>query len=377
MLLHSGVLSTLQPSHAAALVPWLYAMATDLVDRPYTELAYHGLLHLAGSISQASSQSGSPAALLADTLVHLGAKSSAWDELSQRSSSSQTSPVDAGRREQILYRVVSFLTVLAREGALLPGDIPAIVFLLVLVALDRATSPELGRDIMVAIEAIGQAIPANDEGMQIEAAIHSRLVEFAKQQVPMNQAHLLSFVSGGCAQTSRIACNVARALLLKEETYTSLPSLIPIVNLLCPPAGSGGIFDIQGSADKPDYYEDLCCYVDILSKALADIPGYTALEKEAMAGRMPPSSQGEESLKKGAAEREPMHLEQIKTLLESLHGRIIDTRAAFLDRSRAKAALQRLSLRVHYQRMASLRSGPGTGRLRNLRNYFAQPKAVI
>ncbi|KAH9935460.1 uncharacterized protein B0H18DRAFT_1114204 [Fomitopsis serialis] len=366
MLLHSGVLSTLQPSHAAALVPWLYAMATDLVDRPYTELAYHGLLHLAGSISQARSQPGFSAVLLADTLVRLGAKSSACDELSQRPSSGQTSPVDTERRDQILYRVISFVTVLAREGALLHVDMPIIVLLLVLVAVDRATSPELGRDIMVAIEVIGQAIPANDEGMQIEAAIHSRLVEFAKQQVPMNQAHLLSFVSGACAQTSRIACNVARALLLKEETYTSLPSLIPVVNLLCPPVGSGGIFDIQGNTDKPDYYEDLC--VD-------GHPWLHCAREGGYGGSMPPSGQGEESPKKGAVEREPAHLEQIKTLLDSLHGRIIDTRAAFLDRSRAKAALQRLSLRVHYQRMASLRSGPGTGRPRNLRNYFAQPKA--
>lgn len=204
----------------------------------------------------------------------------------------------------------------------------------------------------------------------------ARLVGFAQKQAPMNQALMLSFISGGCAQTSRIARNIAHALLLQEHAYTPLPSLAPIVQLLSPTAGSGGVFDIQGSAGKADYYEDLCCYVDILSKALSDIPSYTALEKEAASTHAPPSSQ--ESQKKGAAcEREPTDLEQIKTLLDSLHGKIVDTRAAFLDRSRAKAAIQRLSLRVHYQRIASLRSGQGTGKPRNLRGYFAQPKSGV
>lgn len=201
-------------------------------------------------------------------------------------------------------------------------------------------------------------------------------MEFAKKQAPMNQALMLSFISGGGTQTGRIARNIAHALLLEEITYTPFPPLEPIVHLLSPTAGSSGVFDIQSNTGKADYYEDLCCYVDILSKALSDISGYTALEKEA-ATRIPPPTQGEESPKKSAAgEREPTQLEQIKALLDSLHGKIVDTRAAFLDRSRAKAAIQRLSLRVHYQRVANLRSGPGTGKPRpNLRNYFAQNKA--
>ncbi|TFY65182.1 hypothetical protein EVJ58_g2135 [Rhodofomes roseus] len=378
MLLHSSILSMLQPSHATALVPWLYALVTDVVDRPYTELAYHGLLHLINTVSQAGSQSGFSAALVADTLVRLGAKRSACEELGRRPTAGRIPSVDARQREHILYRVVSVITAFARESALPCDDMPSIVLLLVVVALDKSTSAELGRDIMVAIGTIGQNIPETNEGLQIEAAIRSRLVGFARDQAPLNQAHILTFVSGGCVQTSRIARNVARALLLKEETYTSLPSLGPIVDLLSPPAGSGGIFDIQGNTDKVDYYEDLCCHIDVLSKALTDVPGYTALEKEAMTGLTLPSIQGEDSPKKSAAaEREPTHLEQIKMLLDSLHGRIVDTRAAFLDRSRAKAALQRLSLRMHYQRVASLRSGSGTGKPRNLRNYFAHPKAVV
>ena len=45
---------------------------------------------------------------------------------------------------------------------------------------------------------------------------------------------------------------------------------------------------------------------------------------------------------------------------------VVDTRAAYLDRSRAKAAIQRLSFRVHYQRAATLKAGDKP----DLRKYF-------
>jgi hypothetical protein len=37
--------------------------------------------------------------------------------------------------------------------------------------------------------------------------------------------------------------------------------------------------------------------------------------------------------------------------------RAVDTRAAHLDRSRAKGAIQRLSMRIHYQRTALSKTG--------------------
>lgn len=49
-----------------------------------------------------------------------------------------------------------------------------------------------------------------------------------------------------------------------------------------------------------------------------------------------------------------------------------DTRAADLERSRAKASLQALDFRLRYQRDATLRSGKG-GRPRTLFAYFPTP----
>lgn len=56
---------------------------------------------------------------------------------------------------------------------------------------------------------------------------------------------------------------------------------------------------------------------------------------------------------------------------------LVDTRAAHLDRSRAKAALQQLAFRIHYQRQACLQRGVGGGgkpRRRNLDAYFGTPR---
>ncbi|KAK7692726.1 hypothetical protein QCA50_004359 [Cerrena zonata] len=74
--------------------------------------------------------------------------------------------------------------------------------------------------------------------------------------------------------------------------------------------------------------------------------------------------------------RERSDLDMVKRLLDLLHGKIVDTRAAHLDRSRAKAALQQLSFRIHYQRQAYLQRGSGGGgkpRRKNLESYFGTP----
>lgn len=63
--------------------------------------------------------------------------------------------------------------------------------------------------------------------------------------------------------------------------------------------------------------------------------------------------------------RSQCHTDRLRLTLEYT----VDTRAAHLDRSRAKAVLQRLNLRVHYQRVAALKSG----KPRTLRGYLVKP----
>jgi len=59
--------------------------------------------------------------------------------------------------------------------------------------------------------------------------------------------------------------------------------------------------------------------------------------------------------------------------LLSLYSRpVADTRAAHLDRSRTKAALKQVSMRMYYQRLAALKSGYGIAR--NIKQYFIPKK---
>ncbi|CCM03592.1 uncharacterized protein FIBRA_05729 [Fibroporia radiculosa] len=283
-------------------------------------------------------------------------------------------------RKVAVDRLVSLVSKLARCGVVSLHDAPDFMLSMFFIALDRSTSAELRSHIIVAIELLGQTLSGSGDGpIDIEVSVCSKILQFAKDLSPLNRAYLLSLMPGGCPSTGRIVRWLANCLLLNTDmpspaSYKSLPPLSPIVDLLSPPTGSGDLFDIIGNLETVNYYDDLVCHIDILSKVLNDVEAYVALENgirlEAASTEVAESEST--SPQKGSSSREapPTRLEQIKAVLDGLHGKIVDTRAAHLDRSRAKAALQRLSFRLYYQRTASLRSG----KPRNLHGYFGQSR---
>jgi len=92
-------------------------------------------------------------------------------------------------------------------------------------------------------------------------------------------------------------------------------------------------------------FEALLERIDILSVVLTDVQSY--VDREAPAAP------------KGKDEEPDMELlEMIGNRLQSLHGKIHDTRAAYLDRTRVKDAMQRLRMRILYQRKSALQSRP-------------------
>jgi hypothetical protein len=140
-----------------------------------------------------------------------------------------------------------------------------------------------------------------------------------------------------------------------------------------------GIFDLHDETD----YVDLGFYVYILSVALSNVKGW-ALEERKHIGHHSPN-------KLGSGEDKPKTpLQVLCQALESLHSGISkwncgygttqklikdlagDTRAAHLDRSRTKAAVKALSVRIYYQRDAWIKGNTNsTGKPRmNLRQYF-------
>jgi hypothetical protein len=131
-------------------------------------------------------------------------------------------------------------------------------------------------------------------------------------------------------------------------------------------------FSITGSTD----YDALTSHIAVLGVALSGIESYVA--EESMLRKLAHVPEG------SPRKKEPVPLELIRARLDAIHGKIctfapplspfpwlispaVDTRAAHLDRSRAKGAIQRLSMRVHYQRTALSKTG---GQLR-LGDFFS------
>jgi hypothetical protein len=80
------------------------------------------------------------------------------------------------------------------------------------------------------------------------------------------------------------------------------------------------------TVNKETDYDAMARYIDVLNVALSGIPEYVAEELAS-----PPS----QSRKNAPGDKPLTMLEQIQKALDLLHGKIVDTRAAHLDRSRA------------------------------------------
>lgn len=163
---------------------------------------------------------------------------------------------------------------------------------------------------------------------------------FGKTLSPLNQARLISLFPCVSPCTIRLARNVGRSLLMEgpasPRSYEKLPDLSPVVQLLSPAVGSGAHFDVAGNADKEGYHDELTSRVSLLSRVLSDIPEYTSLEVQAAkeqaakekalkdAGVAPASQaqQGEHQDGEKEKEEQASIIEQVRTQLEMLHGKI-------------------------------------------------------
>lgn len=163
---------------------------------------------------------------------------------------------------------------------------------------------------------------------------------FGKTLSPLNQARLISLFPCVSPCTIRLARNVGRSLLMEgpasPRSYEKLPDLSPVVQLLSPAVGSGAHFDVAGNADKEGYHDELTSRVSLLSRVLSDIPEYTSLEvqaakeqaakekalKEAGAAPAGEVQQGEPQDGEKEKEEQASIIEQVRTQLEMLHGKI-------------------------------------------------------
>ncbi|EIW62887.1 uncharacterized protein TRAVEDRAFT_69101 [Trametes versicolor FP-101664 SS1] len=389
-LLASGFVTLLAPEQCKSVVPWLFELVFSDVPATLSSLAYTQLMRLAPLLE--AHPSGLCPSLVHSALVRLGASRSTLETYGWIVPTSQAAKFafTDEQRGEMVFRFVSLLGAFAHAPV---GEGLRDYFLAaLLVGMDPTATDDLLMEIHKTCDAIGCAIDAaQGDSFHVEASLCTMIAGFGKTLSPLNQARLISLLPCVSPCTTRLARNVGRSLLMEAPAsprgYEKLPDLSPVVQLLSPAVGSGAYFDVAGNADKEGYHDELTSRVSLLSRVLSDIPEYTSLEVQAAkeqaakekahkdAGAPPAgeAEQGEHQDGEKEKEEQASIIEQVRTQLEMLHGKIVDTRAAHLDRSRAKAVIQRLNLRVHYQRTAALKSGPRSGKPRTINSFFSAP----
>lgn len=372
LLLDTGFLFSSKVVTQPQVTTYLCNLALSTSDAPIHAAAFRALLRLYSS--KPNPPCGVTLSCILGALHRLGAVSSPMSSIGWATESSVHPPsIDSTSREGALYRLVELVASCARSQQLLVEDIPDLVAALLLIATDPSTSLPLQRDITTVINQICNSIgPEGEVFSEIEARICSKLLNCISTCQPINKAYLLSFLAAGTGRSLRIARYAAFSIVTEQATvtpaqYSDLPPISEILNaLLLTSSDQSGIFDLHDETD----YVNLGFNVYILSVALSNVKGWALEEREESRskplGRHSPN-------KLGSGEDKPKTpLQVLCQALESLHSGISDTRAAHLDRSRTKAAVKALSVRIYYQRDAWIRGNTNSnGKPRmNLRQYF-------
>jgi len=202
-------------------------------------------------------------------------------------------------------------------------DVPGMITLLCLIALDKSVASSSKRLVTAAIDTMVE----RSASPQMERFVCMSLLKLASDMPTSNKAALVVVLGNGSPTIRRISRWLSTALIVDGIVIPEdLNSLVPasrIRGYLESP--EAGLMYAQGSEEID--FENVTNKVILLSVALTDI-----------------TRQIERGTGAGATD-----LSAVSAQLANLHAKIVDTRAAHLDRSRAKAALQTLSFRVRYQ----------------------------
>jgi hypothetical protein len=342
LTLSSGVLSALGPEEKFIVVSPLFALAISLTESRLSGAAYSAL-HSLWSATSCTSKSVLHFTDIATALVNLGACRHVAEDLCWTIREDvRPLHITAGNRARVLSKLVTLVGIAGRTENLVAEDFPDVLLSLVLIGLDRTTSNELRANLHLAIDSICWTINTSTH-----LSIHQRLLSHASTLTPANKAHFVSFFSSGSGRTRHIAQWLAYAMFLPNSRPSdALPPLDPLILLLSPVPGSGDLFDVtSANAD----FEDLGHYFAIISVALTNIEAYVH-EENSSSRSLSRQSSTDDSPRKSQKPLAPLEL--LLRVLEVTQGRVVDTRAAHLDRSRTKAEMHRLQMRVYYQRQA-------------------------
>lgn len=270
--------------------------------------------------------------------------------------------IDVHLREGAMLRLVYLLRIAGQSQRVADNDIPDFVIAMQRVFLDVTTSSELRTGVMRLVDILCNLATPETERLICEKAIFFNMA----LEMPY-KAQFASVLSSGSGTTRRIAKWVAFSTLISQTfSFEDFSGDVPPLQELLHIVEAYDIFQMKDEVD----YAMLWYSVQMLGIALTDVELYDAAERSA-----PQSQQAEQGSPNKGKSKSMIIL--IHESLEWLHAEIEDTRALRLDRSRAKAAIKQLSLRLRYQHSDSARNRAfqsGIRRRKTLDHFFTPKK---
>ncbi|KAL1748853.1 hypothetical protein HDZ31DRAFT_79450 [Schizophyllum fasciatum] len=349
LLLGSGFLATRDLSRCGSVVAALISLALDTrsgVSSP----AVRALLDIWTSpIGKAAVGVTSDDALA--VLLRLNANPDILEAAGLAKDGVTPVPVDKEARAETLSVLFDLLVASAKARLVTASDIAEWLMIILLLGMAREPSCHLDGRIVLAIDTLLAALGPEDVHALMETTICNRILPFASQLTPVNKGLLASLLAAGSVRARRLATTIAFALLNDRQSVenTHLPSEWAVLSLLAPPDGAPKELARRFLVTEETNYEDLAGHVQLLAVVLVDARAFAQQELEKYGPKLQRKAE-----KKDKDEQTPLML--LQESAQRLHEAIPDTRAAHLDRTRAKLALKQLMSRVYYQREALVRS---------------------
>ncbi|KAH8116636.1 hypothetical protein DFH11DRAFT_1223314 [Phellopilus nigrolimitatus] len=330
-------------------------------------------------------------------LSMFGARRDILESLGFDVPSCSASHVKKLQQHEVLWTLSELLGTFGKCKVLDPAIVPSCVALLLAIGMDVATDLDLKLSIMRAVDMLCVTYCekfARERG-EMEMSICSKILALTTSLKPANKEYLLTFVNGASPIARRIAQWVGFAMLtgdygvqLASEYNDGPPALSHVIALLSTGSDGeiqSGFFDLRRSSETNDEFDYVALghHAEVLARVLMNIPQYVELELQEKEAQMRARNNesfssvstdgGESPAKKNAQESK---LDTVYFLLNRLGNKIVDTRAAHLDRSNTKATIQRLAMRINYQRMACRGRQTGSSKPRQIDAYFGRSSAT-
>ena len=243
-------------------------------------------------------------------------------------------------RINVLIRLIDLLTFITKLSYFEIQDLSSLVLTMLLLNMDKSMM-SLNTSIQECLRSSLESTISNNEEPLRDLSILSKILPSTFDKSLPFKVELLLTLPVGPIRLIRMRRWLAYVILLEgridkidEISYLNPPNLIPLINEL-KNNYTDGIFTINDYSN----YDNLFHNIEILSLVLTDIESYLQADKELIKYNRRNDDDVSEDC-----------INVIINCLRKMFGRINDTRCADLNRSKAKDSIQRLEMRLYWQR---------------------------